>query len=188
MRIPINLASQQFQRNRAMLAASTAVAALMTLALALLIYLAIDDRNQMRDTREAIAKTEGQLTTIAAEQTKLEAAIRKPENAEVFERSILLNTLLSRKGISWTRLFADLEAVLPHNVRLVSVRPQVNAQNLIVLDMVVGAQSPEPVIDLLKRLENSKLFSSAAMASSLPPSQTDPLFRYRVSVNYAQQL
>ena len=188
MRFPINLASQPFQRNRAMLAASTAVAVLMTLVLALLIYLAIDDRNQMRETREAIEKTEKQLNALGTEQAKLEAAIRKPENAEVFERSILLNTLLSRKGISWTRLFADLEEVLPHNVRLVSVRPQVNARNAIVLDMVVGAQSPEPVIDLLKRLENSKLFSSAAMASSLPPSQTDPLFRYRVSVNYAQKL
>ena len=188
MRIPINLSSQPFQRNRAMLAASTAVAVLMTLVLALMIYLAIDDRNQMRETREAIDKTQKQLNTLSAEQGKLEAAIRKPENADVFDRSILLNTLLSRKGISWTRLFADLEAVLPHNVRLVSVRPQVNAQNAIVLDMVVGAQSPEPVIDLLKRLENSKLFSSAAMASSLPPSQTDPLFRYRVSVNYAQKL
>ena len=171
-----------------MLAASTAVAVLMTLVLALMIYLAIDDRNQMRETHEAIDKTQKQLNTLSAEQGKLEAAIRKPENADVFDRSILLNTLLSRKGISWTRLFADLEAVLPHNVRLVSVRPQVNAQNAIVLDMVVGAQSPEPVIDLLMRLENSKLFSSAAMASSLPPSQTDPLFRYRVSVNYAQKL
>lgn len=188
MKIPINLASQPFHRNRAMLAASTAVGALLALVLALLIYLAIDDRNQMRETREAIDKTEKQLSTIAAEQAKLETAVRKPENAEVFERSILLNTLLSRKGISWTRLFADLEDVLPHNVRLVSVRPQVNAQNAIVLDMVVGAQSPEPVIDMLKRLENSKLFSSAALASSLPPSQTDPLFRYRVSVNYAQKL
>ena len=188
MRIPINLASQQFQRNRAMLAASTAVAALMMLVLALLVYLAIDDRNQMRETREAIDKTQKQLSVLGAEQAKLETAIRKPENADVFDRSILLNTLLSRKGISWTRIFADLEAVLPHNVRLVSVRPQVNGQNAIVLDMVVGSQSPEPVIDLLKRLENSKLFSSAAMASSLPPSQTDPLFRYRVSVNYAQKL
>jgi len=188
MRVSINLASQPFQRNRAMMAASTAVAVLLTLVLALMIYLAIDDRNQMRETREAIDQTEKQLATIAAEQSKLEAAIRRPENAEVFERSLLLNTLLSRKGISWTRIFADLEDVLPHNVRLVSVRPQVNSQNAIVLDMVVGAQSPEPVIDMLKRLENSKLFSGAAMASSLPPSQTDPLFRYRVSVNYAQKL
>ena len=188
MRIPVNLSSQPFQQNRAILAASSAVAVLMTLVLALLIYLAIDDRNQMRETREALDKTQKQLSTISVEQAKLETAVRKPENAEVFERSILLNTLLSRKGISWTRLFADLEDVLPHNVRLVSVRPQVTAQSGIMLDMVVGAQSPEPVIDMLKRMENSKLFSSSSLSSSLPPSQTDPLFRYRVSVNYAQKL
>ena len=188
MRIPVNLSSQPFQQNRAILAASTAVAVLLTMVLALMIYLAIDDRNQMRETREALAKTEQQLSTVGAEQAKLEAAVRKPENAEVFERSILLNTLLSRKGISWTRIFSDLEDVLPHNVRLISVRPQVSARNEIMLDMVIGAQSPEPVIDTLKRLENSKLFSSASLSSSLPPSQTDPLFRYRVSVNYAQKL
>ena len=188
MRIPVNLSSQPFQRNRAMMVASSATAALMTLVLALMIYLAIDDRNQMRETRESLEKTQQQLASVSAEQAKLEAAIRKPENSEVFERSILLNTLLSRKGISWTRIFSDLEEVLPHDVRLVSVRPQVNGQNGIMLDMVVGSQSPEPVINLLKRLENSKLFSSAALSSSLPPSQTDPLFRYRVSVNYAQKL
>ena len=67
MRIPINLASQPFQRNRAMMAASTAVAALLTLVLALMIYLAIDDRNQMRETREAIEKTQKQLSTISTE-------------------------------------------------------------------------------------------------------------------------
>jgi len=188
MRIPVNLSSQPFQQNRAIMVASSAVAVLMTLVLMLLVYLAIDDRNQMRETREALDKTQQQLAAISTEQARLEGAIRKPENAEVFERSLLLNTLLSRKGISWTRIFADLEEVLPHNVRLVSVRPQVTGQNGVVLDMVVGSQSPEPVIDLLKRLEDSKLFSNAALTSSLPPSQTDPLFRYRVSVNYAQKL
>jgi len=38
------------------------------------------------------------------------------------ERSLFLNALIDRKAISWTKLFADLEKVVPYNVRLVSVR------------------------------------------------------------------
>ena len=68
------------------------------------------------------------------------------------------------------------------------VRPYLTADNLVQLDMVVGSQSPEPVIELLRRLENSQLFGATALLSSQPPSQNEPLYRYRVSVHYAQKL
>ena len=60
--------------------------------------------------------------------------------------------------------------------------------NTVQLDMIVGASAPEPVIDLLKKLEGSPLFSGTALISSQPPSQNEPLYRYRVSVSYAQKL
>jgi type IV pilus assembly protein PilN len=113
---------------------------------------------------------------------------RRPENAEVLERSLLLNTLLQRKGISWTKIFSDLEDVIPYNVRLVSVRPEVNGQNEISLQMVVGAASSEPVLELLMALEKSPQFGPTSLHSWLPPSQNEPLYRYRVSVSYAQKL
>jgi len=54
--------------------------------------------------------------------------------------------------------------------------------------MVVGAQSPDPVIELLKRLERSPTFGATSLLSSSPPTQNEPLYRYRVSVSYAQKL
>jgi Tfp pilus assembly protein PilN len=106
----------------------------------------------------------------------------------VLDRSLLINTLLYRKGISWTRIFADLEKVLPHNVRVMSIRPAVNAQNQIVLEMNVGAEQTEPLLQLLMKLENSELFGHTSVSSILPPSQSEPLYRYKVNVNYAQKL
>ena len=47
------------------------------------------------------------------EQARQDAILRQPENAEVLERSLFLNALLYRKGISWTRIFADLEKSFP---------------------------------------------------------------------------
>jgi type IV pilus assembly protein PilN len=54
--------------------------------------------------------------------------------------------------------------------------------------MVVGAKDPGPVIDFFKRLEESPRFGAIEGHSSLPPSQNEPLYRYRVTVNYAQEL
>jgi len=48
MRIPINLASQPFRRDRPMLLASAVVSAALLLTLVLLIYLALLDRRSSR--------------------------------------------------------------------------------------------------------------------------------------------
>ncbi len=189
MHIPINLSSEPFRRDRPMLVASGVCAALLAALLGVQVYLIVSERGQAKDTRIAVDRITTQLRSIAAAQAKLDETLRQPANAEVLQRSVLLNTLVERKSVSWTRIFADLEGVMPHNVRLIQVRlPQINSQNEVLLDMVVGAQAPEPVIDFLKRLQGSPLFGPATVYSSQPPSQNEPLYRYRVSVNYGQRL
>jgi type IV pilus assembly protein PilN len=106
----------------------------------------------------------------------------------VLAQTVFINALLERKAISWTRLFSDLETVVPGKVRLITVRPYIANDNRVQLDMVVGSASPEPVIDFLKRLEGSKLFGATQLISSQPPTQNEPVYRYRVSVTYAQKL
>jgi Tfp pilus assembly protein PilN len=188
MRYPVNLSSEPFRRDRPMVFGTAVVAVLLVILLGVFISLAASERNRAKEAREMIAKVERQIRTMSAEQTKLESVLRKPENAEVLDRSVFVNALLQRKGISWTRIFNDLEKVMPHNVRLVSVRPQLNGPNDVLLDMEVGAQSSEPVVELMMHLESSPQFGAVNIHSWRPPSQSDPLFRYRVSVTYAQKI
>ena len=188
MRITLNLSSEPFRRDRPLMAASVAVGVALVGLLAMLISLAVLERGRAAETRQSIARLQNELRTLNEEQGRLEAVLARPENAEVLDKVLFVNSLLYRKGISWTKLFSDLEGVMPYNVRLISIRPQVNARNQVVLDMVVGAQSPTPVFEMLKRLENSELFGSTEVHNWLPPGQTEPLFRYRVSVNYGQKL
>lgn len=188
MRFPINLSSEPFRRNRPMIVASSVLAGLLVVTLGLLVLLIVNERHQKRDVREATAQAEAQLARLTAEQSAIEAAMRKTENADVLERSVFLNNLIARKGVSWTRLFGDLEGVMPHNVRLVAIRPQTDPKNNIQLEMTVGALDYGPVIDMLKRMEMSGIFSVPSVANCLPPSQSEPLTRCRVSVNYAQKL
>ncbi|HTQ54422.1 MAG TPA: hypothetical protein VMI94_08180 [Bryobacteraceae bacterium] len=188
MRIAVNLASQPFRRDRALLLAAGAVAVALGAVLLFLISLNNMESGQVADTRQQIARLEAQMRAVSAQQTALDATLRKPENAEVLERSLFLNALLYRKGISWTRIFADLEKVVPYNVRIMTIRPWVVGPNQVSLDMTVGTEAPGPIIDLLKNLESSPNFGEVYSHSVLPPTQTDKLYRCRVSVNYDQKL
>jgi len=189
MRIPINLASEPFRRDRPILVASGACAIALLVLLGVLIFLVMGERREARSGRVAVAKLSDQLHTVNAEQARLDQTPRQPANAQVLERSLLLNTLIQRKSISWTKIFADLESVKPDNIRLLQVRlPQITARGEVLLDMTVGSQEPLPVIDFLKRLQESPLFGPVTMHTSVPPTQNQPLYQYRLSVNYAQKL
>jgi hypothetical protein len=183
--IPINLASEPFRRDRPAIVAGYAAGAVLA---GLFLYLAVMawiQHSEASATREALDNARRQLSVVTAEQVKYDSELRMPANAQSIEHSLFYNELLLRKGISWTGIFNDLEKVLPHNVRLVSVRPQVNTENQILLDMVVGAQAAEPVVDMVMRLEGSSRFGATTVSSWLPPTQSEPLFRYRVTANYA---
>lgn len=189
MRIPLNLASEPFRRDRPILAASAALAVVLTLLLGVLIYLIGADRARLSDTRAQVSRLTRDLQSITSEQARLDATLRQNGNAAILEQNVFLNTLVNRKSVSWTRIFSDLEGVMPLNVRLIQVRlPQVDSQNQVLLDMVVGAQTPGPVIDFLKRLQGSPRFGPATVHNSAPPTDNEPLYRYRVSVNYTQKL
>jgi type IV pilus assembly protein PilN len=189
VRIPINLSSEPFRRDRPMLVASGALALIMSLMLGGLIFLIAADRARVKDTRLAVSNLDSEVRKMSAEQAKLDQTLRQPANAEVLERSVLLNKLLERKAISWTKIFADLEGVLPADVRLISVRlPQITSQNEVVLDVQVGSKSPEPFIEFLNRLNKSPLFGPVDLKTKQPPTQNEPLYKYGFTVNYAQKL
>ena len=189
MRIPINLASDPFRRDRPIRVASTASAVALLLLLAGQIFLILGARSSARDVRVSVRKLDQRLRSIHAEQSRLEQTLRRQENASVLEQSVLLNSLVERKSISWTKIFADLESVTPDNVRLIQIRlPQITTQQEVLLDMTVGSQEVGPVLEFLKRLQASPLFGPVTMHSSAPPSQNQPLYQYRFSVNYGQKL
>jgi type IV pilus assembly protein PilN len=188
MRIPLNLSSEPFRRDRAMMVASAAVSGVLVLTLVVFASLAFLERERAREARETLARLNQELNALAAQQARLQADLRRPENAAVFRLNRFLNILLARKAVSWTKIFNDLENVLPHDVRVVSVRPQLDARNELLLDLVVASQSSEPVLNLVVQLERSPLFGTTTVHSWQPPSQTEPQYRYRISVTYAQRL
>ena len=183
----INLASQPFRRDRPVVVAAVVLGLLMTALFAAQVSIAVMERGQSAETRAAIERLEKRVTTLAAEQAKLEAIQREPANAQVIDRNVFLNSLIYRKAVSWTRIFHDLEQTMPYNVRVISIRPFLTPRNEVMLEMNVGSEQTQPVLDMLMRLEKSDRFGATTVSTRMAPSQNDPLFRYKVNVNYAQR-
>jgi len=189
IRVPINLATEPFRKTRAALVGFVAAAVVLAFLLVAEVASILHSRSQAADLRAERNTLNAQLQRLNARQAKVNALLHQPENAQVLEESVFFNTLIERKAISWTKLFSDLGKVVPYNVRLISVRlPQIDSLNRIELDMVVGAQDPTSIVELLRKLESSPAFGSTTVMNSMPPGQNEQLYRYRVTVTYAQKL
>jgi Tfp pilus assembly protein PilN len=190
----INLASRPFQAERAQTALLGGVCAVLLVALVVLGGLILHARSEAVGLRRQLDAETAALKKLQREQARFSAVLSKPQNADVFATSVFLNEVIARRGLSWTRVFKDLETVIPPNMRLLGVRlPQTSADegtgtNRVQLDMNVGTMQPEALIGLMNRLAKSNLFGPASMVNQTPPTQNDPLYKYRVTVSYAQKL
>lgn len=188
MKVSLNLATRPFGRNRLFYVSTAAAGALLVIGALVMLAAFVRSYQRSPELARQAQDYQRQLTVLARKQTDLEATLRRPENAVVLDRSAFLNELLYRKGISWTRTFADLEQLMPARVRLISIRPQINADNEVSLEMQVGTETREAFVEFLKGLEGSAQFHSPVLHGDSPPTENQPLYRFRVSVVYDQKL
>lgn len=188
MQVELNLATQPFGNRRLFwMVYGMAAVVLVVLAGALVFqYSRNYDAAPEVVRREAALRAD--LARLSSTESQLRRTLQDPANAPVLERSMFLNDLLYRKGISWTQTFADLEKVLPPRVLMMSIRPEVTVENKVRLEMQVGAETPQDFLEFMRTLESSELFGPPGMSTIAPPNENEPLYRYQVTVNYEQRL
>lgn len=190
----LNLASQPFRNERAEITSALLVCGLLTISLLVLSVMILHQRAASATLHLEIAKNSDTLRTLQFQQGHFTAILSKPANGQVFSDSVFLNQLIARRGLSWSRVFHDLEAVVPTSIRLLAIRlPQMpeedsNGVNRVQLDMFVGTTQPEQFLVLLRRLEQANNFGATTVVSQIPPSQNDPFYKFRLTVAYAQKL
>jgi len=158
MRININLASnpyeaaQEFTRRMGVL-----VAALAVLTVGLLGYI-LYQRSNTRDIDQKIAAAKQEIASLDAEKAQAQALLNQPQNRDVADQSQFLNQLFVRKALSWTRVFTEMEKLMPPNIHVVSMKPEFNRDNQLVLHVVVVTPVREKAVELVKRMEKSPHF------------------------------
>lgn len=187
-RMEMNLATHPFGRSRLFWLAS-GVAALALAAGAVGLGMAFFGSRAVPDEMIATQqRLQAQIQQLATEEAQLRAELGDPATVDVYDRSHFLNQLLTRKGISWTRTFADIEEVLPPRVLMMQIRPEVTYDNDVQLEMQVGAETWDDFIEFVTTLEGSDRFGPPNVRGYSPPNENEPYFRFQLTVSYAQQL
>jgi type IV pilus assembly protein PilN len=109
------------------------------------------DRQTIRHLQQQIAERD-------RERAQAQMFLELDINRSTRDQSQFLNGLIQRKAFSWTHVFEDLERVMPNSLHVVSLKPELNEQNQLELEMKVAADNRAGAVDLVHRMEGSKHF------------------------------
>ncbi|MBC7910280.1 MAG: hypothetical protein H7Y30_07255, partial [Pyrinomonadaceae bacterium] len=164
----LNLASQPF-RNRAL---PWIITGIITGASLLALVLIIGESRAANMRADTVAASMDTLRKQEAELIQKKDDINKalaPEQKQLLDAA---HILVDRKQFSWSRLFADLEAVLPANVRVLRINVRdlflKGNQTSALLELTVMSRSPTDVTNMMTEMNRGGVFYAQAMSQNLP--------------------
>ena len=85
-----------------------------------IVYQRVHSRTILRQ----LAEVQRQIDGLDREEAQARAILNKPANREVADQSDFLNELFARKALSWTRIFTEMERIVPPELHVVSMKPE----------------------------------------------------------------
>ena len=151
-------------------------------------------RNEFRALLDQTKQLEMDIQNLRSTQKEMQDWLETPQVTQIRKRSALLNSLISQKSLSWTRMFQDLEGMLPSGVRITGIAPQSEHQNepQTQPEILLGVSAPTigPIVDFIKRLEDSPKFDDPVVGEQAYPTESEENGEIRVtlSARYVQSL
>ncbi len=146
---------------------------------------------ESRQAQNLIRQGEQRVAALDNEKNTAEAILNRPENRSTRDRSQFLNDLFERKAFSWTQVFEDLERIMPPRVHVVSIHPDMAAENQLQITLVVAGDSPGRVLELVRKMEGSQHFRQTEihMQTTMPPGQNPgDTVSFDISALYVPQM
>src|ERR1035438_8559891 len=163
MRLDINLATRPYEDAREFWVRWGLGVGLLGVLTLVLLGWAVQGWTKAGRDRHDIAQLQEQIAERDRERAKEQAFLDLAANRSTRDQSQFLNGLIQRKAFSWTRVFEDLERVVPSNLHVVSLRPELNEQNQMELEMKVAGDTRAAAVELVHRMEGSKHFQGAQL-------------------------
>ncbi len=164
MRLNINLATQPYEDARRFVTLWSAVlGALLLLVIGLSVGV-IKHWHSYREMSANITRERAILSDLDNKQKQDLAILNRTENRDVREKSEFINSLIHRKEISWTTVFANLEQLMPNHLHVVGIAPQIKEDHII-LQMELAGDSRERAAELARRMEKSNVFRGAQIVA-----------------------
>jgi type IV pilus assembly protein PilN len=158
MRVHLNLATKPLETHRRFLVGSGLVGLVASLALVLLAWHVYAVRTANAEIRAKSEQVRSKTASLEAQRAELQRFFQLEENAKLDDRAAFLNAIIDARSFNWTRMFMDLERVLPNGVRVISIEPK-QFQGHAEVKLSLGAASDEAELKFIRALEESKVFS-----------------------------
>jgi type IV pilus assembly protein PilN len=165
MRFEINLASQPYENLRRFYRQWGLTLLLVGVVAASLVATATYNWNAGREVRTQLGELQREIARLEAQKREAETLISRPEHNDLRQRSRFLNELIARKTFSWTKVFSELEGLIPARVRVTSIRPELTQDNQLGIVLMVSGDSRTGILDLVSRMEASNTFRETRVRS-----------------------
>ncbi|HZV59749.1 MAG TPA: hypothetical protein VFF42_05370 [Candidatus Eremiobacteraceae bacterium] len=170
MRVRLNLATKPLVSHRRFFLGAGAVgvfSGLLFLALGWHVY---GVRKADAEFRNRSNQIQSEMEQLREQRAELERFFNLPENAQLHDRAAFLNSVIDARAFNWTRMFMDLERILPGGVHVLSIEPKLE-KGRVAVKLNVGAVNDESKLKLLKALEESRSFAQVQLQSERVPTQ-----------------
>jgi len=162
LRLNINLASKPYQDVRRLLLQWGGLVLLLAVCTVALLWMAVSNWQESREVSAKIAGLNSEIAALDRQHEEALTLVRLPQNRPVEDNSKFLNGLIARKSFSWTRVFMQLEEIMPPRLHVVSIEPELYPKTYTVeVHMTVAGTSRDAALELVKRLEQSPSFRDA---------------------------
>ncbi len=176
MRLNINLATKPYEDVRKFLARWGTLTFLLAIVTALLLIQAVSNYRSTRLLNSQIAEKQQKIDALEKDRANAIETLNRPENKTVATASRFFNEQIQRKSLSWTRIFMDLERMMPPGLHVVSIAPEMNKDNQLVIHLLVGGSSHDRAVQLVQKMEESGTFKRAELRSEqMVQGTTDPV-------------
>lgn len=165
MRVAINLATQPYEVAREYSRRMTMIIAGLGIVAVLLVGYIIYLRGHTRSIKRQISSVRQQIAGLDLEEAQARAILNKPANRVIADQSDFLNDLFARKSLSWTRIFTEMEKIVPADLHVVSIKPEYTKTNDLVLHVVVATDSRDRANELVRHMEQSNRFRDSKIVA-----------------------
>ena len=181
----LNLSSNPF-RNRALPWTVTVIVTVFSIVALIFIAQKTFQKNaQAQSTARDVADLRKQIDALNQKADEIRKALT-PEQQRDLKSA---HTVVNRKQFSWSRLFADLEAALPRDVRVQriavkEVRPD-GDRTVANLELVVASKSSTTVTEMIQNMEREGIFHAELTSQNPERGREESGAEYELNVYYS---
>jgi len=181
--LPLNLASRPFRNNLLVGTLLTVVGAALIGGTAFNLYVYLSYGAAYATLQRAQEEDRARITELQKQERDLAAQIKTRDFRSAYGRGKLASELIRKSAFSWTQLFNTLETVIPPDVVLAAIRPNISSDG-IVLRIEGVAKSHLALLTLEEKLQGHDAFKKVAPISERKLNPNLPDITFLVSCDY----